>query len=307
MEQNRRFPYNPQWKLILLELAVGVVSILAGMAMNRLFLAVGVAFVVLASLLVIRRVAFPRFIEINQDSLVIPRGLFRSCCTKVSYSDIEGSWETVTGLTAALHLRVKGRTFEILSMMLPNMASYIDIRGLVNSRFTPKVNEEPVLPGKYCFHCAYEGNGVIYNSKGEILFRFKTLHKRPRYPYGVFRLPDFVVYDPADNERFRVKLQRKWPLAQFVMMENGSPICTLKQRSFLRTKFTFDFAEGKKWIFRMPLFTVRFGGFSETGGKVHVNGGRTHNLWYVAVDTEIDSPQLVAALAFAHRERLRFN
>jgi len=119
-------------------------------------------------------------------------------------------------------------------------------------------------------------------------------------------LPDFVVCDKADRELFRLKLERKWSLAQFVMVENGLPICTIKQRSILRNKFTLDFANGQKWAFRMPLFTANFAGLSETGDRIHVRV-RTHNIWYVLIDPKVDNPQLVAALAFIHRERLRFN
>jgi hypothetical protein len=56
----------------------------------------------------------------------------------------------------------------------------------------------------------------------------------------------------------------------------------------------------------MPLFTVSFEGWSEAGEKIRVRI-RTHNIWYVLIDTNVDSPQLAAALAFIHRERLRFN
>lgn len=192
-------------------------------------------------------------------------------------------------------------------MMMQDMASYVAVRDFVKSHFTQKEKTiQPIEAGKYCFKCSYEGNGEIYNSNGEILWRFKTLHKRPHYPYGFFRLPDFVIYDKTDKEIFRIKLEHKLALAQFVMLENGLPICTINQRSILRNKLTLNFANGQKWIFRMPLFTVRFGGLSETGEKILV-GVRTHNIWYVSIDANIDSPQLVAALAFIHRERLRFN
>ncbi len=90
------------------------------------------------------------------------------------------------------------------------------------------------------------------------------------------------------------------------MLENNLPIGPINQRSFLRNKFTLNFTNGQKWIFRMPLFTARFNGLSETGEKIRV-GVRTHNIWYVSIDAHAASPQLVAALAFIHRERLRFN
>jgi hypothetical protein len=54
------------------------------------------------------------------------------------------------------------------------------------------------------------------------------------------------------------------------------------------------------------LFTVYFRGWSETGEAIRARLW-THNVWYVAVDIKADSPQLMAALAFIHRERLRCN
>src|SRR5208282_5234518 len=69
-------------------------------------------------------------------------------------------------------------------------------RDFITSRVAPKEkNVPPIEAGKYCFRCSYEGIGEIYDSNGGILWHFKTLHKRPHYPYGLFRLPDFVVYD----------------------------------------------------------------------------------------------------------------
>jgi len=90
------------------------------------------------------------------------------------------------------------------------------------------------------------------------------------------------------------------------MLENGLPVCTINQRSFLRNKFTLNFTSGQKWVFRMPLFTVKFGGMSETGERIRVRFW-SHNIWYVMIDTKADSAQLAVALAFIHRERLRFN
>ncbi|HEX3890316.1 MAG TPA: hypothetical protein VHX90_05640 [Verrucomicrobiae bacterium] len=307
MDLPRQFPYNPQWRIILFGFAFGGALLLFGKIHWMLFV-LGIPFTVFAFMLAVRRLAFPKFLKLEQDSLSIPKGFLRTSIAKISYADIENGWETVRGsASATLHIQVKKHTIEIPSMMLEDMASYVAIRDFVKSRFPQKEKTiQQVEAGKYCFKCSYEGNGEIYNSNGEIIWRFKTLHKRPHYPYGFFRLPDFVIYDKTDKEIFRIKLERKWALAQFMMLENGLSVCTINQRSIFRNKLTLNFANGQKWIFRMPLFTVRFGGLSETGEKIRV-GVRTHNIWYVSIDTNVDSPQLVAALAFIHRERLRFN
>jgi len=266
----------------------------------------------LAVWMVARRIFLPCYLELEPDAALIPAGRQR---VKVRYADIEATQERIFGTQKqiirpmmAFKLRTKERTFEINSKLLPDKASYVEIRDFITSRVTPK-EEKPKSAerGLYGFHCAYEGNGAIYNSLGEILWRFKTWQTGTgHYPYGVFHLPDFVVADPADKEVYRIKLKRQFSLGKFEMTENGAVICVIRQRSFLRNKFTLEFSNGQKWVFRMPLFSVRFGGISDSGAKVRVLV-RTHNLWHVWIDPAADNRQLVAALAFIHRERLRFN
>jgi len=308
MDLPRRFAYGPQWRQIVVMFAFGAaILVFAGKASFGFGLALSFLPLLFALMGTVRRFFLPRFLELRQDTLLISTGFLQARVMTIPYADIEQTSEVKRGRMTTFYLRTKERPFEINSILLPNMVSYVAARDFINSRVAPKgKNVPPIEAGKYCFRCSYEGNGEIYNSNGGILWRFKTLHKRPHYPYGLFRLPDFVVHDKSDKELFRIKLERKWALAQFMMLENGLPICTINQRSILRNKFTLNFTNGQKWVFKMPLFTVNFGGRSEAGEKIHVRV-RTHNVWQVLIDTKADSAQLTVALAFIHRERLRFN
>jgi hypothetical protein len=158
----------------------------------------------------------------------------------------------------------------------------------------------------YMFQCAYHGRGAIYEvGKEEPLWRFTSQEgRRERYPYGILRLPDFVVYDPQNQELFRVKRARRLPMAKFIMTENGRPICTIGQRSIFLNRYRLEFASRESWTFHMPLFTVDFKGWSNLGGTVFVRL-KNHNTWYLRIDEGWNSKQLLAALAFIHRERLR--
>lgn len=308
MDLPRRFAYGPQWRQIVVMLGLGTaIFALVGKKSFGFGLALGFLPLSFALMGTVRRLFLPRFLELRQDMLSISTGFFQARVAKILYADLQQTSEAKRGRMTTFYLRTKERTFEINSILLPNMASYVAIRDFITSRVAPKEKiVPPIEAGKYCFRCSYEGTGEIYDSNGGILWRFKTLHKRPHYPYGLFRLPDFVVYDKAEKEIFRIKLERKWAFAQFAMLENGSPVCIINQRSILRNKFTLNFRNGQKWVFKMPLFTVSFGGWSEAGEKIRVRI-RTHNIWYVLIDANVDSPQLAAALAFIHRERLRFN
>jgi hypothetical protein len=308
MDLPQRFPYNLQWRIILFGLAFGSAMLICGKILNYWIIAwvFGIPFVIFALLLAVRRLAFSKFLQLEQDSLLIPKGFLRTWNTKISYADIENGWERASGSIEILVLQVKGRTFEINSMMLPDMASYVAVRDFVKSRFTSKEEPKIVERGKYCFQCSCDGNGEIYNSIGEILWQTKTQHfHRPHYPYGFFRLPDFVVHDPAEKEVCRIKLKRRFALAEFVMTEDGVTVCTIKQKNILRNKYTLEFANGQKWIFRMPLFTVNFSGISEAGEKIYARLW-AHEVWYVLIDVAADNPQLAVALTFIHRERQRF-
>ena len=308
MDLPRRFTYGPQWRQIVVMFALGA-ALLALVGRKSFGFGLAFSFLPLSFALIgtVRRLFIPRFLELRQDTLLISTGFYQARVSNVLYADIEQTSEVKRGRMTTFYLRTKERTFEINSILLPNMASYVAARDFITSRVAPKEkNVPPVEAGKYCFRCSYEGIGEIYDSNGGILWRFKTLHKRLHYPYGLFRLPDFVVCDKAEKEIFRIKLERKWALAQFAMLENGLPVCAINQRSFLRNKFILNFANGQKWVFRMPLFSVSFGGYSVTGEKIRVRVA-THNIWYVLIDPKADSAKLAVALAFIHRERLRFN
>lgn len=315
MESPRRFTYGPHWTLILGCFVAGT-ALVALASVHAISIGVVVVLSVfpfgMALVGGLRRLIFPRFIELGPD-LSICSGFFQARTTHIPYTGIEDTWEVVRPGMAVLYVRTGERIFEVSSRLLPDMTSYVAVRDFVQSHVTsrektPPGEGQPGERGKYCFKCSYEGDGEIYDWNGKTLWRTKTEHLdgQPRYPFGLFQLPDFVVCDTADKELFRVTRQRKWPLTESVLAENGSLVCTIRQRSILLNSYTLDFTNGQEWKFRMPLFTVMFRGSSGTGDAVRVRLW-THNVWYVAIDSKADNPRLVAALAFIHRERLRCN
>lgn len=256
----------------------------------------------------LRRLILPSFIELEQDAILVPSGFLQIQKTRIPFAGIEQAWEAVTPRISVFHLRAKGRMFEVNSMLLPDRASYVAIKNFVNARITSKdvtrTNPKPVEPGAYCFKCSYEGNGEISNSNSEVLWRIETPFNRPLSPLGLGPCPDFSIYDKMNKELFRVKHERHFWHKRFVVTENDLPVCTIRQKSILFNKYTLDFVNGQSWVFRMPLFTVTFTGQSKTGEKIRVRFWN-HNTWLVLIDPNVENSQLVTALAFLHRERLR--
>ncbi len=311
MDLPSRFAYGPPWRhLLVLWLIGSALVIFARLHWVAIGVAVLFGFIPLALAFMgtIRRLFYPKFLVLETDALRLPVG---PLVIRIAYGEILRTSEFCNQRVAWFQIGTREGSFRIYRAMLSDRATYQNIRDFIQSRVSPAAKEseatKPAEPGKFGFVCSYEGIGSVFTSNGAPLWRFKTLHAgKPHYPYGLFRIPDFVVYDLADRELYRFKLVRKLALSKFVMLENGATICTITLRSFLRNKYTLDFADGRKWLFRIPLFGVRISCQSETGDKIlaHYRG---HNVWQVQLEPPVDDPRLVAALAFLHRERLRFN
>ena len=318
MDLPRRFAYDVNYGPIAGLLIVGMgLTVLALVGAGFwLYLPMGVLIGGLGLVIAARRLFSPRVLELENDALLLPTGFFRTRVERIPYDQIESLGEkTLNSLIARIRifkLFACGRLFEIVSARLRSEAEYEAIGDFLKALPGPKEKQlaresAPVVPGKYCFRCSYEGNGVIFNSRGDALWRTETRHRgRPRYPYGLFRLPDFVVSDPAGREFVTIKRERGFIFSTCVMLENGQPVCRISQRSVLLNQYTLDFDGASKWRFQMRLFTVVFGGTSDTGATVLVRVAG-HNTWFVQIDSEADNPRLAVALAFIHRERLRSN
>ncbi len=313
MESPSRFSYGPPWRLILFCFGLGIGLLVLGsvhVISTELPLPYTPLPLAVARIGGLLRIKLPRYIETGEDALSVCSGFFQARITRIPYTGIEDTWEVARPGWSVLYVRTHDRKFEINSRLLPDMASYVAVRDFVRSHVTPREKPQAKLAerGKYAFRCSYEGDGEIHASTGKILYRVRTEHLngQPRYPHRFFRLPDFVVADTAGEELFMVKRRRNWRLAEFIMVEIGSPVCTIKQRSILLNRYRLAFTDGQQWTFHMPLFTVMFKGASKGGDAVRVRLW-SHNVWYVAIDSEADDLRLIAALAFIHRERLRCN
>lgn len=158
----------------------------------------------------------------------------------------------------------------------------------------------------YCFTSSWEGDGLISDRENKPLWRYKSAggNKFRSSVYGFFRLPAFVVQDMEGVELLSFKRTKRFPLSVFEVREGNRLVGTIRQQSFLFTKYLLGFESGLRCTFRMPLFTILFRGTTETGGQILVRLWQ-HRVWLVRLDASIDSFHLVAAIAFMHRERLR--
>ncbi len=177
-------------------------------------------------------------------------------------------------------------------------------------RYPPWARTGTPLPGnRYASWCTYYGDGDIYSfeegrEEGHVVFRFRNEPQRKTLMYGLVRLPELVVYDPDGKEVVRIRRTRRFPRATFEMRDRKELRATIVRRHPLFLSYDIRLAGGPDWRFKLPLFTVDFFGESSIGGRLLASQHR-HYQWFMVVDTNHDSPYLIDALAFIHRERVR--
>jgi hypothetical protein len=96
---------------------------------------------------------------------------------------------------------------------------------------------------------------------------------------------------------FAVHRVRRFPCLRYAIIQDGREVGTVSGLNLLRTRYYLKFASGPGWVLFTPLYSVFFYGISDDAGAVAVREKR-HNAWGVRFGRDLDSPELIAALAF---------
>jgi hypothetical protein len=129
MELPHEYPYNPRPRLIFLVsgvglLWIGVQRLSWGRVPTGFNLWFGLLPVILALLLGMRRVAFDRRLLLDKDGVILPTGLLQRRTARIAYTSIERVWRHYLPATVVLRVATEKRTFEIVSVLLPDNESY---------------------------------------------------------------------------------------------------------------------------------------------------------------------------------------
>src|SRR6266446_6382431 len=124
-----QYPYNPRLWLLILPFGAGigwitVAGLVCNCRPNWFSLSLGGVSIMLGLLLSIRRLAFKCYLSLDSDALILPSGFLRVRTTRIPYLSIERVWQVYVPWMAVLCIATKQGKFEILSGMLPDVASY---------------------------------------------------------------------------------------------------------------------------------------------------------------------------------------
>ena len=161
-------------------------------------------------------------------------------------------------------------------------------------------------------HGAYHGSDINLDEKntGQVLTRtgdenrvFWKFEPNPLRATlsirNLFKKPELVFLTPEGCEEFRISRHARIP-ATFVLLKNGEVAAEIVRRSILRNNYSIQ-CDGRTWIVRMPVFTIRFFGVSDQGQHVWILVGPSKRQWSILFERGADSPHLLASIVFIHR------
>jgi hypothetical protein len=142
MELNRIYSFNFPWRGVVvfagieIGLAVWIAHLAAGLtgAISVCLGALSVMFIALALIMVTRRIAFPRVLELSEDAVLFPRGFIRTRIIHVPYADIIRISETSSSAQNSLSLVTGPGRFEIVDSHFANIETYHLVRDSICSK-----------------------------------------------------------------------------------------------------------------------------------------------------------------------------
>jgi hypothetical protein len=135
MEMPHRYPYNPSLRFILLSFGYGFLWIAVDWLRWDTIPPTGFRFwhsliglipIAVAFIVGVRRIWVERYLLLDDDSMVLPIGLFQMRTAKIEYTDIRRVWRHYTTFYAVpiLQVATEKQTFDIVSTFLSDNESY---------------------------------------------------------------------------------------------------------------------------------------------------------------------------------------
>jgi hypothetical protein len=177
--------------------------------------------------------------------------------------------------------------------------------GLLSPEWSGPDEETAKGGARYCFRIdrtSTTRTGEIWGDPGVVRWRYEKRASPPGpFLQNPFHKLEHVVKDLEGRDVVVIRRTSLIP-SVFEIIDTGKCVGTIRLRSVLRNSYAIKLDGGTVWKFVMPLWTVRFGGYSNTGMHVWVLIGPSKMEWNVLMRTGTNDTRLLFALAFIHNE-----
>ena len=145
-------------------------------------------------------------------------------------------------------------------------------------------------------------SGKVFDEHGDVRWQY-DVRRNPegRSLRNPFNKPDFVFTDAHGQAELVIRRLSFIP-SIFQILDGNASIGRIALRSFLGIKYGINIDGSAPWTFRLPLFTVRFWGDTDTGPSIWVVVGPSKMQWNLLLNPGTKDRELVVALAFIHNQ-----
>jgi len=124
------------------------------------------------------------------------------------------------------------------------------------------------------------------------------LRLEPRFRYS----PVARVLNADGREEGIIRPEGFIPGASYAMRRDGELVWTLSVRSIVRRRHVLRLAHGNTWTFHTPFFSTRLTGEVQGDRRLIGGVGPGISVWRMAIERGRDTLDLLAAVAFLHRQ-----
>jgi hypothetical protein len=173
-------------------------------------------------------------------------------------------------------------------------------------------------PDEFCiehgakFVCTFDldgrrNSGKIFDEHGEICWQYDS-RRNPegRSCRNPLNKPDFVFTNTDGYAEIVIRRVSFVP-SVFQILDGNNAIGQIAMRSILGIKYQILLDGHAPSTFRLPLFTVRFWGDTDSGPSIWVEIGPSEMEWNMLLKPGTMDRELVASLAFIHSQRFNYS
>ena len=136
MELPHQYAYNPRVQLILFVFGAGLLWLAVqwlswGHIPTGFSLWFGLAPIAMTLIVGVRRISVKRYLLLDKVGMELPIGLFQMGTARIEYSSIVRVWRHYLPAAVVLRVATQSHTFDIVSVLLPDNASYHAIEGFL--------------------------------------------------------------------------------------------------------------------------------------------------------------------------------
>jgi hypothetical protein len=173
-------------------------------------------------------------------------------------------------------------------MKEPRMPAWLD-----DARwYYSQIGEESAQP--VSVFDATDCDEVSSESPGTLCLRLE-----PRFHYS----PRLLVLDAGGRKEGIIRAEGLVPGVRYAMHRNGEAVWVLSVRSIVRKRHALELANGDSWTFDTPFFWWQHLTGTALGAPRLLGGlGPMWWIWTMSIEPGRDTFELLAAVAFMHRQ-----